>query len=84
MKRRNGETAKRRIAGEKNRGRSHLISFIPLNSGTEIKEFDLRKAWNSYAFAALNTHHFPFEKIHEAFDVAIHDKESAFKVMLTF
>jgi threonine dehydrogenase-like Zn-dependent dehydrogenase len=39
---------------------------------------------DAYDFAALNTHHFPFEKIHEAFEVAIHDKENAFKVMLTF
>ena len=39
---------------------------------------------DTYDFAALNTHHFPFEKIHEAFDVAAHDKENAFKVMLTF
>jgi L-iditol 2-dehydrogenase len=39
---------------------------------------------DTYDFAALNTHHFPFEKIHEAFDVASHDKENAFKVMLTF
>ena len=39
---------------------------------------------NRYDFAALNTHHLPFEKIHEAFDIAIHDKEHAFKVMLTF
>lgn len=34
-------------------------------------------------FGALNTHHFPFDQIHEAFDLAIHDKD-AFKVMLTF
>jgi L-iditol 2-dehydrogenase len=39
---------------------------------------------DTYDFAALNTHHSPFEKIHEAFDVATHDKENAFKVMLTF
>jgi len=39
---------------------------------------------DAYDFAALNTHHFAFEKIHEAFEVAIHDKENAFKVMLTF
>jgi len=38
----------------------------------------------AYDFAALNTHHVPFERIHEAFDLAIHDKEHAFKVMLTF
>ncbi len=37
-----------------------------------------------YDFAALNTHHLPFEQIHKAFDLAIHDKEHAFKVMLTF
>ena len=37
-----------------------------------------------YDLAALNTHHVPFERIHEAFDLAIHDKEHAFKVMLTF
>jgi threonine dehydrogenase-like Zn-dependent dehydrogenase len=39
---------------------------------------------DTYDFAALNTHHFPFRKIHEAFDVATHDKENALKVMLTF
>ena len=39
---------------------------------------------DAYDFAALNTHHFSFEKIHEAFEVAIRDKENAFKVMLTF
>ena len=38
----------------------------------------------TYDFAALNTHHVPFARIHEAFDIAIHDKENAFKVMLTF
>ncbi len=36
----------------------------------------------TYDFAALNTHHFPLDKIHEAFEVATHDKEHAFKVML--
>lgn len=39
---------------------------------------------DKYDFAALNTHHYPFEEIHEAFDVAIHQKSSALKVMLTF
>lgn len=39
---------------------------------------------DTYDFAALNTHHFSFDKVHEAFEVAIHDKEDAFKVMLTF
>jgi L-iditol 2-dehydrogenase len=32
----------------------------------------------------LNTHHFPFEKLHEAFDLAIHNKAEALKVMLDF
>ena len=35
-------------------------------------------------FSGLNTHRFPFDQIHEAFNIAIHDKENAFKVMLTF
>ncbi len=39
---------------------------------------------DQYDFTALNTHHFPFDQIHEAFDLAIHDKENAFKVMLKF
>ena len=39
---------------------------------------------DTYDFEALNTHRFPFEKLHEAFEVAIHEKENAFKVMLTF
>jgi L-iditol 2-dehydrogenase len=38
----------------------------------------------AFDFAALNTHHFPFAEIHQAFNVAIHDQENAFKVMLTF
>lgn len=37
-----------------------------------------------YDFGALNTHHIPFDDIHKAFDLASHDKENAFKVMLTF
>ncbi|MDR0356954.1 MAG: alcohol dehydrogenase catalytic domain-containing protein [Clostridiales Family XIII bacterium] len=44
----------------------------------------LSKIKDSYDFAALNTHHFKFEDIHKAFDVAIHDKENARKVMLVF
>ena len=39
---------------------------------------------DKYDFAALNTHHYPFEKIHEAFDMAVHHKDIARKVMLTF
>lgn len=35
-----------------------------------------------FDFAALNTHRFPLEKIHDAFEVATHEKERAFKVML--
>ncbi len=37
-----------------------------------------------FDFGALNTHHFPFERIHEAFDAAVHAKEEALKIMLTF
>jgi threonine dehydrogenase-like Zn-dependent dehydrogenase len=36
-----------------------------------------------YDFSALNTHRFPLERIHEAFEVATREKENAFKVMLT-
>ncbi len=39
---------------------------------------------DTYDFEGLNTHHFPFDKLHEAFDVAIHHKDEALKVMLTF
>lgn len=44
----------------------------------------MSKIKDKYDFAALNTHHFPFAKIHEAFHVACHNKENARKVMLTF
>jgi L-iditol 2-dehydrogenase len=37
-----------------------------------------------YDFAALNTHHFKFADLLKAFDVAVHDKANARKVMLTF
>jgi threonine dehydrogenase-like Zn-dependent dehydrogenase len=37
-----------------------------------------------YDFSALNTHFFPFSDLHKAFDVAIHNKEEALKVMLKF
>jgi L-iditol 2-dehydrogenase len=37
-----------------------------------------------FDFAALNTHHFPFSDLHKAFEVAIHNKEEALKVMLEF
>ncbi len=38
----------------------------------------------NYDFEGLNTHYYPFNKLHEAFDVAIHNKVEALKVMLTF
>jgi threonine dehydrogenase-like Zn-dependent dehydrogenase len=38
----------------------------------------------TYDFDALNTHHIPFEKLADAMNLAIHDKDSAFKVMLSF
>lgn len=44
----------------------------------------LSKIKDDYDFAALNTHFFTFDKIHDAFDVAIHDKANARKVMITF
>lgn len=39
---------------------------------------------DKYDFEALNTHHFKFEDLDQAMKMAIHEKESAFKVMLTF
>ena len=39
---------------------------------------------DQYDFAALNTHHFKFEDINEAFEFACHHKDVARKVMLTF
>jgi L-iditol 2-dehydrogenase len=39
---------------------------------------------DKYDFAALNTHHVPFEELDKAMKTAINDPEAAFKVMLTF
>jgi len=39
---------------------------------------------DKYDFAALNTHHFNFKDMDQAFDVACNDKANARKVMLTF
>lgn len=39
---------------------------------------------DQYDFAALNTHHFNFKDINEAFEFACHHKDVARKVMLTF
>jgi L-iditol 2-dehydrogenase len=39
---------------------------------------------DQYDFAALNTHHFNFNDLHKAMDVAIHEKATALKVMLDF
>ncbi|MGB4199744.1 MAG: alcohol dehydrogenase catalytic domain-containing protein [Tepidanaerobacteraceae bacterium] len=39
---------------------------------------------DKYDFTALNTHYYPFEKIHEAFDTAMKHKATALKVMLKF
>ena len=44
----------------------------------------LSRIKDEYDFAALNTHHFRFTDIDKAFDVAVHDKANARKVMLTF
>ncbi len=37
-----------------------------------------------FDFSALNSHHFPFERIKDAFEFASHNKAEALKVMLTF
>lgn len=39
---------------------------------------------NRYDFSALNTHHYPFDKLMDAMHTAIHEHETALKVMLTF
>jgi L-iditol 2-dehydrogenase len=39
---------------------------------------------DKYDFAALNTHHVPFEDLDKAMDIAINQQAEAFKVMLTF
>ncbi len=39
---------------------------------------------NRYDFSALNTHHYNFKDLHKAMDVAVHNKDSALKVMLNF
>jgi threonine dehydrogenase-like Zn-dependent dehydrogenase len=39
---------------------------------------------DKYDFGALNTHHFNFSELHKAMDTAIHNKDTALKVMLNF
>jgi threonine dehydrogenase-like Zn-dependent dehydrogenase len=39
---------------------------------------------DKYDFEALNTHHVLFTDLHKAFDLAINNKDEAFKVMLKF
>ncbi|MEE8592430.1 MAG: zinc-binding dehydrogenase, partial [Spirochaetia bacterium] len=39
---------------------------------------------DQYDFAGLNTHHFPFSDLNQAFDVAVHNKDEALKVMLNY
>lgn len=62
--------------------------FIKGSGGT--KDFGQRtirfmsRIKDKYDFEALNTHYYPFDQLHEAMDKAIHEKDSAFKVMLTF
>lgn len=62
--------------------------FIKGSGGT--KDFGQRtirfmsRIKDKYDFEALNTHYYPFDRLHEAMDKAIHEKDSAFKVMLTF
>ena len=40
--------------------------------------------YDGYDFGGLNSHHYPFDKLHEAFDMAIHNKSEVLKVMLDF
>ncbi len=42
------------------------------------------RIYDKYDFGALNSHHYSFEKLDEAMDVAIHNKADAMKVMLNF
>ena len=44
----------------------------------------MSKIKDKYDFAALNTHHYDFQDIDKAFDMACHHKDIARKVMLTF
>jgi len=37
-----------------------------------------------FDFEALNSHYFPFDKIYDGFNIAIHQKADVIKVMLTF
>ncbi|MDD5017916.1 MAG: alcohol dehydrogenase catalytic domain-containing protein [Eubacteriales bacterium] len=65
----------------------HTLS-ITGSGGT--KDFGLRtikfmsRIKDKYDFAALNTHFYPFEKIHDAFDMAMNHRDVARKVMLKF
>lgn len=44
----------------------------------------MSKIKDKYDWASLNTHHYNFKDIHDAFDMACHHKDIARKVMLTF
>lgn len=44
----------------------------------------LSRIRDDYDFKALNSHYFDFGRIHDAFDVACHQKSRARKVMITF
>jgi L-iditol 2-dehydrogenase len=54
------------------------------------KNFGLRtirfmdRIYDKYDFAALNSHHYKFDQLHEAMNTAIHEKANALKVMLDF
>ena len=39
---------------------------------------------DSYNFEGLNTHHFPFDKLHEAIEFVSHNPDKVLKCMLTF
>ena len=42
------------------------------------------RIYDKFDFSGLNSHHFPFDELHEAMRTAIHKKDSALKVMLKF
>lgn len=61
---------------------------LNINGSGGTKDFGQRtirfmdRIHDRFDFAALNTHHFPFSRLHEAMEKAVHEKSSALKVML--
>jgi len=63
---------------------------LKLNGSGGTKDFGQRTIRfmsaikDKYDFDALNTHYFSFDKLQDAMNTAIHEKDSEFKVMLQF